>query len=83
VATMSEQQSMLRRPLESAKPSSITVRLRYNFLDKTSPITIGPAPDGSMMIWHNAIQQNRNVHIESIELYSQLDGADDHHQNRS
>jgi hypothetical protein len=64
------------------KPSSITVRLRHNFLDKASPITIGPAPDGSMMIWHNAIQQNRNVHIESIELYYQLNGADDHH-NRS
>jgi hypothetical protein len=59
-------------------PSSITVRLRYNFLDKGSPITFGPAPDGSMMIWHNAIQQNRSVNVESIELYYQLMGADDH-----
>ena len=56
-------------------PSSITVRLRYNFLDKGSPITFGPAPDGSMKIWHNAIQQNRSVNVESIELYYQLIGA--------
>jgi hypothetical protein len=31
-----------------------------------------------MMIWRNAIQQNRNVRIESLELYYQLKGADDH-----
>ncbi|WP_256469843.1 hypothetical protein [Bradyrhizobium sp. 142] len=39
---------------------------------------MGAAPDGSAMIWHNAIQQNRNVNIEAIELYYQLMGADDH-----
>lgn len=60
------------------KPSSITIRLRYNCLDEGSPITMGAAPDGSAMIWHNAIQQNRNVNIEAIELYYQLMGADDH-----
>jgi hypothetical protein len=26
------------------------------------------APDGSMMMWHNAMEQNRRVDIESIEF---------------
>jgi hypothetical protein len=57
-------------------PSLVAVKLRYNSLDKGSPITFGPAPDGSMMIWRNAIEQNRCVAIESIEFrYRRLIGA--------
>jgi hypothetical protein len=59
-------------------PSLVTVGLRHNLRDKGSPVKYGYAPDGSMMIWDNAAQQNRRVDVESIEFHYRLIGdADD------
>ncbi len=59
-------------------PSLVTVGLRHNLHDKGSPVKYDYAPDGSMMIWDNAAQQNRRVDVESIELHYRLIGdADD------
>jgi hypothetical protein len=56
----------------------VTVGLRHNLHDKGSPVKYDYAPDGSMMIWDNAAQQNRRVDVESIELHYRLIGdADD------
>ena len=59
-------------------PSSITVGLRHDLNDKGSPLEYGFAPDGSMMVWRNAVQQNRRVDVGSIEFHYRLLGADDH-----
>ena len=59
-------------------PSSVTVVLRHDLNDKGSPLEYDFAPDGSMMIWRNAVQQNRRVDIESVEFHYRLLGADDH-----
>ena len=59
-------------------PSAVTVGLRHNLHDKGSPLKYDFAPDGSMMIWRNAVQQNRRVDIESVEFHYRLLGADDH-----
>jgi hypothetical protein len=59
-------------------PSAVTVGLRHDIYDKGSPLKYDYAPDGSMMIWHNAIGQNRLVDVESIEFHYRLIGADDH-----
>jgi hypothetical protein len=59
-------------------PSSVTVGLRHDLNDKGSPLEYDFAPDGSMMIWRNAVQQNRRVDVESIEFHYRLLGADDH-----
>ena len=58
-------------------PSSVTVGLRLDLYDEGSPLKYDHAPDGSMMIWHNAMQQNRHVDVESIEFHYRLIGADD------
>jgi hypothetical protein len=59
-------------------PSLVTVGLRHNLHDKGSPVKYDYAPDGSMMIWDNAAQQNRRVDVESIEFHYRLIGdADD------
>lgn len=58
-------------------PSLVTVGLRHNLRDKGSPLTYDYAPDGSMMIWRNATEQNRRVDIESIEFHYRVLGADD------
>jgi hypothetical protein len=59
-------------------PSLVTVGLRFDLRDKGSPLKYDYAPDGSMMIWRNAIEQNRRVDVESIEFHYRLIGADDH-----
>jgi hypothetical protein len=59
-------------------PSLVTVGLRHNLRDKGSPLTYDFAPDGSMMIWRNAVEQNRRVDVESIEFHYQLLGAGYH-----
>jgi hypothetical protein len=59
-------------------PSSVTVGLRHDLYDKGSPLKYDFAPDGSMMIWCNAMEQNRRVDVESIEFHYRLIGADDH-----
>jgi hypothetical protein len=59
-------------------PSGVTVGLRHNLRDKGAPLEYDFAPDGSMMIWRNAVQQNRRVDIESIEFHYQLLGAGYH-----
>ena len=59
-------------------PSLVTVGLRHNLRDKGSPLEYDFAPDGSMMIWRNAMEQNRRVDVESIEFYYQLLGAGYH-----
>lgn len=56
-------------------PSSVTVGLRFDLHDKGSH---DYAPDGSMMIWRNAMRQNRRVDVESIEFHYRLIGAEDH-----
>jgi hypothetical protein len=59
-------------------PSLVTVELRHNLHDKGSPLEYDYAPDGSMMIWRNAMAQNRRVDVESIEFHYRLIGdADD------
>jgi hypothetical protein len=58
-------------------PSGVTVGLRHNLRDKGAPLEYDFAPDGSMMIWRNAVQQNRHVDVESIEFHYRLIGADD------
>jgi hypothetical protein len=59
-------------------PSLVTVGLRFDLRDKGSPLKYDYAPDGSMMIWRNAIEQNRRVDVESIEFHYRLIGTDDH-----
>lgn len=59
-------------------PSLVTVELRHDIRDKGSPVEYDFAPDGSMMIWRNAVQQNRRVDVESIEFHYRLVGANDH-----
>jgi hypothetical protein len=59
-------------------PSLVTVGLPLNLYGKGSPLKYDYAPDGSMMIWHNAVEQNRRVDVESIEFHYRLIGADDH-----
>jgi hypothetical protein len=59
-------------------PSLVTVGSRHNLHDRASPIEYDFAPDGSMMIWRNAMEQNRRVDVESVEFYYRLIGADDH-----
>ena len=58
-------------------PSSVTVELRYNLYDKGSPLKYGHAPDGSEIIWQNALEQNRRVDVESIEFQYRLIGDAD------
>jgi hypothetical protein len=59
-------------------PSLVTMGLRHDLHDKGSPVKYDYAPDGSMMIWDNAAQQNRRVDVESIEFHYHLIGdADD------
>jgi hypothetical protein len=59
-------------------PSAVTVGLRHNLRDKGSPLDYDFAPDGSMMIWRNGMEQNRRVDVESIEFHYPLIGdADD------
>jgi hypothetical protein len=55
-------------------PSSVTVGFRNDRYDKGSPIEFGNAPDGSEIIWRNAMQQNRRVDVESIEFHYGLIG---------
>ncbi|MCK1460651.1 hypothetical protein IVB34_20330 [Bradyrhizobium sp. 2] len=57
-------------------PSKITVGLRHNLYDKGSPLAYDFAPDGSMMIWRNAPQEDRHVGIESAEFHYRVLGAD-------
>lgn len=59
-------------------PSSVTVGLRHNLHDKGSPLEYDFAPDGSMMIWRNAMQEKRRIDVESIEFHYRLLGVDDH-----
>lgn len=58
-------------------PSSVTVGLRHNLHDKGSPLKYDFAPDGSMMIWRNGMQENRRIDVESIEFHYRLLGVDD------
>jgi len=59
-------------------PSLVTVGLLHNLHDKGSPLKYDFAPDGSMMIWRNVMEQNRRVDLESIEFQYRLIGnADD------
>jgi hypothetical protein len=55
-------------------PSSVTVELRHDLFDNGSPLKYDYAPDGSMMIWRNATEQNRRVVVESIEFRYRLIG---------
>jgi hypothetical protein len=64
-------------------PSSVTVELRHNLRDKGSPLEYDYAPDGSMMIWRNAMAQNRRVDVESIEFHYRLIGDPDDDDNES
>jgi hypothetical protein len=52
------------------------VALRHNLHDKGSPLKYDFAPDGSMMIWRNAMQKNRRIDIESIEFQYRLLGVE-------
>jgi hypothetical protein len=69
--------SLLLNNIRGGMPSSVTVGLRHDLNDKGSPLEYDFAPDGSMMIWRNAVQQNRRVDVESIEFHYRLLGADD------
>jgi hypothetical protein len=57
-------------------PVSVTVELRHDLFGKGSPLDYDFAPDGSMMVWRNATQQNRFVAVESIDFQYRLIGAD-------
>jgi hypothetical protein len=54
-------------------PSAVTVGLQD---DNGTPLKYDWAPDGSMLIWRNATQQNRHVDVESIEFHYRLIGTD-------
>ena len=56
-------------------PSSVTVGLRFELHGQGSPVELD-APNGSTMIWRNAMPQNRRVAIEDIEFHYRLIGAD-------
>jgi hypothetical protein len=80
VSTPSSDYSLLLNNVRGGiTPSLVTVGLRHNLRGKGSPVTYDYAPDGSMMIWRNAMEQNRRVDIESIEFHYRLIGADDRH----
>jgi hypothetical protein len=58
-------------------PSSVTVELRHKLYDNGSPLKYGHAPDGSEIIWHNAMEQNRRIDVESIDFQYRLIGDAD------
>jgi hypothetical protein len=42
-------------------PTSVTVGLLHHLHDKASPLAYDWAPDGSMMIWRNALQKHVSI----------------------
>jgi hypothetical protein len=79
VSTPASDYSLLLNNLRGGiMPSLVTVGLRDKLRDKGSPVEYDFAPDGSMKIWRNAMQENRRVDVESIEFHYRLIGADDH-----
>ena len=56
-------------------PSSVTVGLRRDFFGRGKAVEYDYAPDGSMMLWHNA--KNRHVAVDGITIDYRLIGADD------
>lgn len=79
VSTSASDYSLLLNNIRGGiTPSSVTVELRTDVLDKAAPLTYDWAPDGSMMIWRNALKQNRVVPVKSIEFRYQLLGEADH-----
>jgi hypothetical protein len=84
VSTPASDYSMLLNNIRGGiMPSSVMVDLRHNLHDKEGPLAYDWAPDGSMMIWRNALKQNRVVAIESIEFrYRLLGEADDDDEDK-
>jgi hypothetical protein len=56
-------------------PMSITIDLRHELFNESSPISYGWAPDGSMKVWKNTDKTNHAVAIKSIAFDFDVLGA--------